>query len=81
MWHLQLNSGEAKHVLSGSSQSFRRLNTYLDGDLTKQQLLGRRSLGSKRLHLKRLNCKTWWRRDTWCWSDADGVHKQAPTWA
>ena len=78
MWHLQLNSGEAKHALFGSSQAFRRLDTYLDDDLTKQQLLGRRSLGSKRLHLKQLNCKTWWRRDTLCWSDANGVHKQGP---
>ena len=78
MWHLQLDSGEAKHVLFGGSQAFRRTDTYLDDDLTKQQLLGRRSLGSKRLQLKQLHCITWWRRDTLCWSDANGVHKQVP---
>ena len=64
MWHLQLDSGEAKHGLFGSSQAFCRLDTYLDDDITKQQLLGQRSWGSRRLQLKQL--KTWWRRDTLC---------------
>ena len=65
----------AKETVHSSSIS--QLCTYLHDDLTKQQRLGWRSLVSRRLQLKQLNCQTWW-RDTLCWSDADGVHKQSP---
>ena len=79
LWHLQLGSGNAKHALFGESKAFRRLGVHLDDDLTRQQLAGRRGLSGKRLQLKQLSCfKTWWWRDSLCWSDVGGMHKESP---
>lgn len=52
---------------------------YLDDDLTRQQMEGRRALESRRLQLKADGHKTWWRRDVLHWAGGDGVHSQSPS--
>ena len=78
LWHLQMDSEPAKHALLGRSKDLRRVHVFLDDDLTKQQLEGRQALGSKRLQLRGMGHRTWWRRDKLFWADATGVHSCLP---
>ena len=64
-------------IFSGSKH-LRGQHVYLDDDLTRRQLEGRRSLAPRRLELKQQGHVTWWRRDTLCWAQDGSVHKVRP---
>ena len=78
VWRLQLQDRHTKHVMFRHSSSFRQHRIYLDDDLTKQQLDGRRSLMPHKMQLTQDGKKTWWRRDVLHWADQEGVHRQRP---
>ena len=75
---LEAPRGQAKHALFCDSSGFRRDHIYLDDDLTREQLEGRRSLRARKLELKGAGNKTWWRRGVLHWADHDGFHSQSP---
>ena len=78
MWRLRLPDIDTKHAIFSGSKHLRGKHVYLDDDLTRRQLEGRRSLAPRRLELKQQGHVTWWRRDTLCWAQGGSVHKVRP---